>query len=91
MIEADARVYEEGDCARGMRCAGLVSPNPMVGALLVKNGRVIGEGFHRYDLLKHGEIYAIRKWRTRKRGEPRSIVISNLAATTAALRPARTH
>lgn len=41
------------------RGAGLVSPNPMVGALLVKGGRVIGEGFHRYDLLKHGETYAI--------------------------------
>lgn len=39
--------------------AGLVSPNPMVGALLVKDGRVVGEGFHRYDLLKHGETYAI--------------------------------
>ena len=41
------------------RGAGLVSPNPMVGALLVKGGRVVGEGFHRYDLRKHGETYAI--------------------------------
>ena len=44
---------------QAQRGAGLVSPNPMVGALLVKAGRVIGEGFHRYDLLKHGETYAI--------------------------------
>src|ERR1044071_7271860 len=39
--------------------AGLVSPNPMVGAVLVNEGRVVGEGFHRYDLLKHAESYAI--------------------------------
>jgi pyrimidine deaminase RibD-like protein len=44
------------------RCgAGLVSPNPMVGAVLVREGRIVGEGFHRYDLLKHAESYAIEK------------------------------
>ena len=41
------------------RGAGLVSPNPMVGAVLVNDGRVVGEGYHRYDLLKHAESYAI--------------------------------
>ena len=25
---------------------GLVSPNPLVGCILVKNGEIIGEGFH---------------------------------------------
>jgi diaminohydroxyphosphoribosylaminopyrimidine deaminase/5-amino-6-(5-phosphoribosylamino)uracil reductase len=38
---------------------GLVSPNPMVGALLVKEGRVLGVGYHRYDKLRHAESYAI--------------------------------
>lgn len=33
---------------------GQVSPNPLVGALLVKNGRIIGEGYHR----KHGAPHA---------------------------------
>lgn len=41
------------------RGAGLVSPNPMVGAVLVNGGRVVGEGYHRYDLLRHAESYAI--------------------------------
>lgn len=41
------------------RGAGLVSPNPMVGAVLVNDGRIVGEGYHRYDLLKHAESYAI--------------------------------
>ena len=45
------------DLAR--RGAGLVSPNPMVGAVIVSDGQVIGEGFHRYDRLRHAESYAL--------------------------------
>jgi len=41
------------------RGAGLVSPNPMVGALLVRDGRVIGEGYHRFVLRKHAEALAL--------------------------------
>lgn len=39
---------------------GLVSPNPMVGAVVVRNGRVVGEGFHRYDRVEHAEAIALR-------------------------------
>uniref|UniRef100_A0A7V3PU66 Riboflavin biosynthesis protein RibD n=1 Tax=candidate division WOR-3 bacterium TaxID=2052148 RepID=A0A7V3PU66_UNCW3 len=39
---------------------GLVSPNPMVGAVLVKNGRVVGRGYHRRFGSAHAEIEAIR-------------------------------
>jgi diaminohydroxyphosphoribosylaminopyrimidine deaminase/5-amino-6-(5-phosphoribosylamino)uracil reductase len=41
------------------RGAALAGPNPMVGAVLVKNGRVIGEGFHTYQKIKHAEIIAL--------------------------------
>jgi len=34
--------------------AGYVSPNPMVGCVIVHNGEIIGEGFHQ----KHGEAHA---------------------------------
>src|SRR5436190_14511514 len=34
--------------------AGLVAPNPMVGAVLVYKDRIIGEGYHR----KYGEAHA---------------------------------
>ena len=37
----------------------LASPNPMVGAVLVRDGNVVGEGFHSYDNKKHAEIVAI--------------------------------
>jgi len=33
---------------------GTVTPNPLVGAVLVKNGKVIGEGYHK----KYGEAHA---------------------------------
>ncbi|MDR1880899.1 MAG: bifunctional diaminohydroxyphosphoribosylaminopyrimidine deaminase/5-amino-6-(5-phosphoribosylamino)uracil reductase RibD [Tannerellaceae bacterium] len=34
--------------------AGMVSPNPMVGAVIVHKGKIIGEGYHR----KYGECHA---------------------------------
>ena len=41
--------------------AALAHPNPAVGAILVKNGRVIGEGFHLYDRRDHAESVALKK------------------------------
>src|ERR1041384_5621995 len=38
---------------------GQVSPNPMVGAVVVKDGKIVGKGLHRYATLKHGEINAL--------------------------------
>ncbi len=35
------------------------SPNPCVGAVIVKEGKVIGKGFHRKAGLPHGEIEAL--------------------------------
>lgn len=39
---------------------GLTSPNPMVGAVLVKNGKIIGRGWHRRAGLPHAEIEALQ-------------------------------
>jgi diaminohydroxyphosphoribosylaminopyrimidine deaminase/5-amino-6-(5-phosphoribosylamino)uracil reductase len=38
---------------------GNVSPNPMVGAILVKNEKIIGAGFHEYFGGNHAEVNAI--------------------------------
>lgn len=40
---------------------GRTHPNPLVGALLVRNGRVISEGYHAYFGGPHAEVEAIRK------------------------------
>jgi diaminohydroxyphosphoribosylaminopyrimidine deaminase/5-amino-6-(5-phosphoribosylamino)uracil reductase len=39
---------------------GSTSPNPMVGAVLVKGSKVIGQGWHRRAGLPHAEIEALR-------------------------------
>jgi diaminohydroxyphosphoribosylaminopyrimidine deaminase / 5-amino-6-(5-phosphoribosylamino)uracil reductase len=47
---------------------GLASPNPTVGCVIVKDGRILGEGFHRYDWRDHAEIVALKQAGTRARG-----------------------
>lgn len=39
---------------------GLVSPNPLVGAVIVKNSKVIGEGYHKKYGDAHAEVNAIK-------------------------------
>ncbi|MBI4055641.1 MAG: bifunctional diaminohydroxyphosphoribosylaminopyrimidine deaminase/5-amino-6-(5-phosphoribosylamino)uracil reductase RibD [Elusimicrobia bacterium] len=50
---------------RAMRLArkgvGKVSPNPLVGCVLVKGGRIVGEGYHPYFGGPHAEIGALEK------------------------------
>ncbi len=42
------------------RGVGLVSPNPTVACVLVKDGKNVGEGFHLYAMRDHAEIVAMR-------------------------------
>ena len=57
-------------CALPFRLArrgyGTTSPNPMVGAMLVKSGQIIGRGWHRKAGEPHAEIEALRD--AQKRG-----------------------
>ncbi|HJA87295.1 MAG TPA: bifunctional diaminohydroxyphosphoribosylaminopyrimidine deaminase/5-amino-6-(5-phosphoribosylamino)uracil reductase RibD [Candidatus Parabacteroides intestinavium] len=39
--------------------AGYTAPNPMVGAVVVHNGKIIGEGFHRRCGMGHAEVNAL--------------------------------
>ena len=55
----------------GLRGVGLASPNPPVGCVLVKEGRVIGAGVHTRAGDPHGEIMALRDAEARDE-DPRS-------------------
>ena len=50
------KIYMKRALALAKKGAGFVSPNPMVGAVIVKNGEIIGEGYHE----KYGELHAER-------------------------------
>src|SRR6478672_2589442 len=47
---------------------GLVSPGALVGAVIVNNETVVGEGFYRYDEIEHAEIRALSKAGERAKG-----------------------
>lgn len=46
------------------RGSGWTNPNPMVGAVLVKNGKIIGKGYHKKVGLPHAEIEALNHAKT---------------------------
>lgn len=47
---------------------GTTSPNPMVGALVVRQGRIVAQGFHLRPGTPHAEIRALRQAGNRARG-----------------------
>lgn len=61
-MSSDKQVYEEY-MRRAIELAelgrGTTSPNPMVGALIIKDGRVIAEGYHKKAGEAHAEINAL--------------------------------
>jgi diaminohydroxyphosphoribosylaminopyrimidine deaminase/5-amino-6-(5-phosphoribosylamino)uracil reductase len=63
---------DEAHMARALELAehgrGLTSPNPMVGAVIVRDGAVVGEGFHRRAGGAHAEVEALAMAGERARG-----------------------
>jgi diaminohydroxyphosphoribosylaminopyrimidine deaminase/5-amino-6-(5-phosphoribosylamino)uracil reductase len=47
---------------------GLASPNPMVGCVIVREGQIVGEGFHQYEWRDHAEIFALKSAGEKARG-----------------------
>ncbi|KAJ9518476.1 cytidine deaminase-like protein [Haematococcus lacustris] len=59
ITDAD-RAYMRQALALARRALGQTHPNPAVGCVLVKNGQVVGEGFHPKAGMPHAEVYALR-------------------------------
>jgi len=51
-----------------VRARGQTSPNPVVGAVIVKDGRIVGRGYHRKAGTAHAEIVALDQAKEKARG-----------------------
>ena len=55
--------FDEQMMARAISLArnglGRTSPNPLVGAVIVRDGRIVAEGWHRKAGTPHAEIHAL--------------------------------
>jgi diaminohydroxyphosphoribosylaminopyrimidine deaminase/5-amino-6-(5-phosphoribosylamino)uracil reductase len=47
--------------SQARKSIGLAAPNPHVGCVLVKEGHIVGEGYHEYDRRDHAEIVALHQ------------------------------
>ncbi len=59
MNEID-RKYMERAIELAARARGRTSPNPLVGAVIVKDGQIVGEGYHQKAGTAHAEIHALK-------------------------------
>ncbi|BAZ44758.1 riboflavin biosynthesis protein RibD [Chondrocystis sp. NIES-4102] len=50
------------------QAAGKTSPNPLVGSVIVKDGKIIGEGFHPGVGQPHAEVFALRQAKEAAKG-----------------------
>ncbi|MDR1831775.1 MAG: bifunctional diaminohydroxyphosphoribosylaminopyrimidine deaminase/5-amino-6-(5-phosphoribosylamino)uracil reductase RibD [Fusobacteriaceae bacterium] len=55
----DDSLYMEKALELSLQGVGRVNPNPMVGAVVVKDGKIVGSGYHREYGGPHAEVYAL--------------------------------
>lgn len=59
MFNKDDHKYMQRAIALSQKGSGFVNPNPLVGAVIVKDDQIIGEGYHEYFGGPHSEVNAI--------------------------------
>lgn len=59
-VEHDDGFYIRRCVEIARKAVGHTSPNPMVGCVIVKDGKIVGEGFHPKAGQPHAEVFALR-------------------------------
>jgi len=67
-MDAHATRFMEHALELARKGVGLAGPNPMVGCILVREGQIVGEGFHQYEWRDHAEIVALKSAGEKARG-----------------------
>lgn len=67
-MKAEDRLYLERAYELAERGIGNTSPNPAVGAVVVRDGQIAGEGYHHRAGEPHAEVHALRAAGDRARG-----------------------
>jgi diaminohydroxyphosphoribosylaminopyrimidine deaminase/5-amino-6-(5-phosphoribosylamino)uracil reductase len=67
-MDAHATRFMEHALELARKGIGLASPNPAVGCILVREGQIVGEGFHEYEKRDHAEIVALKSAGEKARG-----------------------
>ena len=67
-MQADVEKFMRRALHLAEKAKGETFPNPLVGAVVVKNGRVVGQGFHKKAGGPHAEIFALKEAGQRAQG-----------------------
>ncbi|KAL3517156.1 hypothetical protein ACH5RR_024058 [Cinchona calisaya] len=64
-VRCEGSLQDEGFYVRkcvelAKKAIGCTSPNPMVGCVIVKDGKIVGQGFHPKAGQPHAEVFALR-------------------------------
>lgn len=62
------RLFMQRALSLARRGRGRTSPNPMVGAVVVRKGKIVGEGLHPGSGQPHAEVFALKSAGTHTRG-----------------------
>ncbi len=68
MAMKDDEKYMRRAIELATRALGRTSPNPIVGAVVVENGEIVGEGYHQLAGTPHAEIHALSQAGQRAQG-----------------------
>jgi diaminohydroxyphosphoribosylaminopyrimidine deaminase/5-amino-6-(5-phosphoribosylamino)uracil reductase len=68
MTDTGDETFMQEALAWAHRGVGRTSPNPAVGAVIVRDGRIVGRGFHPQAGAPHAEVLALREAGSRARG-----------------------